>query len=131
ARSTLAAAGYRPGAVVGKIELPVLFVVCEDDLTTPASSTMAVAPRARRGEVLLVPGGHYAPFLEAHEEVVAAELDFLDRHLGHPAKPLAGNVFEKRGAGCPGQPGPAGSPASAAHMRASQTHSDPVGGCRE
>jgi O-antigen/teichoic acid export membrane protein len=34
------------------------------------------------------------------------------------------NVFEKRGAGRPGQPGPAGSLASAAHMRASQTHSD-------
>jgi pimeloyl-ACP methyl ester carboxylesterase len=88
ARSTLAAAAYRPGAVVGKIELPVLFVVCEDDLTTLASSTMAVAPRARRGEVLVVPGGHYAPFLEAHEDVVAAELDFLDRHLGRSAKPL-------------------------------------------
>jgi malonate transporter len=35
----------------------------------------------------------------------------------------AQNVFEKRGAGRPGQPGPARSLASAAHMRASQTHS--------
>jgi pimeloyl-ACP methyl ester carboxylesterase len=94
ARSTLAAAAYRPGAVVGKIELPVMFVVCEDDLTTLASSTMAAASRARRGEVLVVPGGHYAPFLEAHEEVVAAELDFLNRHLGRSAKPLADAVGE-------------------------------------
>jgi DNA helicase II / ATP-dependent DNA helicase PcrA len=34
------------------------------------------------------------------------------------------NVFEKRGAGRPGRPGPAGSLASAAHLRASQTHSE-------
>ena len=38
------------------------------------------------------------------------------------------NVFEKRGAGRPGQPGPAGAPASAAPVRASRTHSDPVVG---
>jgi signal transduction histidine kinase len=37
---------------------------------------------------------------------------------------LPENVFEKRGAGRPGQPGAAGSPASAAHVRASRTHSD-------
>jgi HAD superfamily hydrolase (TIGR01450 family) len=37
------------------------------------------------------------------------------------------NVFEKRGAGGPGQPGPAGSLASPAPMRASRTHSaDPA-----
>jgi tetratricopeptide (TPR) repeat protein/energy-coupling factor transporter ATP-binding protein EcfA2 len=36
---------------------------------------------------------------------------------------VAQNVFEKRGAGRPEQPGPAGSLASAAHVRASQTHS--------
>jgi CDGSH-type Zn-finger protein len=34
------------------------------------------------------------------------------------------NAFEKRGAGRPGQPGPAGSPASKAHVRASHTHPD-------
>jgi hypothetical protein len=38
--------------------------------------------------------------------------------------PLPENVFEKRGAGRPWQPGPAGSPAAAAHVRASQTHSE-------
>jgi XTP/dITP diphosphohydrolase len=37
---------------------------------------------------------------------------------------LPENVFEKRGAGRTGQPGPAGSPTPAAHVRASQTHSD-------
>jgi 5-(carboxyamino)imidazole ribonucleotide mutase len=38
------------------------------------------------------------------------------------------NVSEKRGAGRPGQPEPAGSPASAAHVRASRTHSEPLVG---
>ena len=27
------------------------------------------------------PGGHYAPFLDAHEQAVAAELSFLHRHV--------------------------------------------------
>ena len=67
---------------------------------------------------------------------LAADLGFADQaHLtrtvrehtgltpGALRSALAQNVFEKRGAGRPGQPGPAGSTTSAAHMRASHTHS--------
>ena len=32
-------------------------------------------------DVLQVPGNHYAPFLDAHEQVVEAELAFLQKHL--------------------------------------------------
>jgi uncharacterized protein len=31
--------------------------------------------------VVEVDGGHYAAFLDQHERVVAAELEFLGRHL--------------------------------------------------
>lgn len=37
-----------------------------------------MAPRAK---VLQIDGGHYAAFLDQHETVVTAELDFLHRHL--------------------------------------------------
>jgi hypothetical protein len=32
-------------------------------------------------ELVRLVGGHYAPFLDAHEQAVAAELSFLRRHL--------------------------------------------------
>jgi hypothetical protein len=42
---------------------------------------------APRGELQLVPGTHCAPFLDAHEQTVRAELSFLRRHLlGAPAE---------------------------------------------
>jgi len=31
-----------------------------------------------------MPGGHYEPFLGGHEQVVEAELSFLNRHLLDP-----------------------------------------------
>lgn len=43
------------------------------------------AGRARRAELVRLPGGHYAAFLDAHEQAVAAELTFLRLHLlGQP-----------------------------------------------
>jgi hypothetical protein len=32
-------------------------------------------------ELVRLPGGHYAPFLDGHEPAVAAGLSFLRRHL--------------------------------------------------
>jgi hypothetical protein len=34
-----------------------------------------------RAELIHLPGGHYAPFLDGHEQAVAGELAFLRRHL--------------------------------------------------
>jgi len=41
-------------------------------------------PRSSR-ELVRMPGGHYAPFLDGHEPAVDAELSFLHRHLLDPA----------------------------------------------
>ena len=81
ARSVLPLGSYRPGRVVKRVSVPLLVVVCEEDqsvLTEPGLRAVRQAPRA---ELLSVSGGHYAPFLEAHEQVVAAEVSFLRRHL--------------------------------------------------
>jgi DNA-binding CsgD family transcriptional regulator/tetratricopeptide (TPR) repeat protein len=64
---------------------------------------------------------HLAGDADQAVALLAERLDLLEPP-DDPGAPE--NVFEKRGAGRPGQPGDAGSPASAAHMRASQTHSD-------
>jgi pimeloyl-ACP methyl ester carboxylesterase len=81
ARSTLAVGGYRPGALAPRIGCPLLVVVADDDRSALAGPAVRVAGRAPRGELLRVPGGHYAPFQQAHDVVAAAEIEFLGRHL--------------------------------------------------
>jgi hypothetical protein len=45
---------------------------------SPPSTPRSGSPR---GELARIPGGHYAPFLDGHEQAVKAELAFLNRHL--------------------------------------------------
>lgn len=82
ARSTLWLGSYRPGLAASAVTGPLLVVACDDDCSALAAPAVAAAERAPRGELLRLPGGHYAPFLAAHEDAVAAELAFLHRHLG-------------------------------------------------
>jgi pimeloyl-ACP methyl ester carboxylesterase len=81
ARSVLPLMLYRPGRAAGGVQAPMLVVVCTDDRSVLPGPALAAAARAPRAEVLQVPGGHYAPFLDQHDAVVEAELDFLRRRL--------------------------------------------------
>ncbi|TCC09868.1 alpha/beta hydrolase [Kribbella soli] len=81
ARSVLPAALYRPLKHAAKVRCPILYVVCEDDQSALAAPTLKAAASTPNADVLQVPGNHYAPFLDAHEQVVEAELTFLNRHL--------------------------------------------------
>jgi pimeloyl-ACP methyl ester carboxylesterase len=81
ARSALRIGSYRPGRSAARIACPLLVVVCDDDSSVLAAPAAAAADRAPRGELVRLPGGHYAPFLSAHEQAADAELSFLRRHL--------------------------------------------------
>jgi fermentation-respiration switch protein FrsA (DUF1100 family) len=81
ARSVVPLCLYRPGAAASRISCPLLAVVSTRDQTVLAAPALKAARRAPAGEVLEVDGTHYAAFLDQHETVVAAELDFLGRHL--------------------------------------------------
>lgn len=81
ARSVLLLATYRPGRAASRVRCPLLVLVCEDDKSAYPPAAIAAARRAPKAELVQLPGGHYAPFLAVHEPAVAAELDFLDRHL--------------------------------------------------
>jgi len=81
ARSALRIGAYRPGRVARRIASPLLVVVCEADQSAPAGPARKVAKRARQAELVRLPGGHYAPFLEAHDDAVAAEVAFLRTHV--------------------------------------------------
>jgi pimeloyl-ACP methyl ester carboxylesterase len=87
ARSALGAAFFRPGRWARRVRCPLLVVVADQDRSALAAPAVAAARRAPGAEVVRLPGGHYAPFLEAHEQAVEAELAFLHRHLtGRPAR---------------------------------------------
>jgi pimeloyl-ACP methyl ester carboxylesterase len=81
ARSVIPIALYRPGRTASHISCPLLAVISTRDQSVLAAPALKAARRALRGEVVQVDGGHYAAFLDQHERVVAAELDFLRRHL--------------------------------------------------
>jgi pimeloyl-ACP methyl ester carboxylesterase len=81
ARSVVPIGMYRPGRTASRIRCPLLAVISTHDQSVLAAPALKAARRAPRGEVLEVDGAHYAAFLDQHETVVAAELDFLSRHL--------------------------------------------------
>jgi uncharacterized protein len=81
ARSVIPIALYRPGRTASRISCPLLAVVSTGDQAVLAPPALKAAGRAPAGEVLEVDGAHYAAFLDQHELVVTAELDFLRCHL--------------------------------------------------
>ena len=86
ARSALRVTFYRPARLASRVKVPLLVVVADQDQSALAAPSVAAAGRAPRAELVRVPGGHYAPFLEQHETVVEAELTFLRHHvLNQPA----------------------------------------------
>jgi alpha-beta hydrolase superfamily lysophospholipase len=85
ARSALRASIYRPGRFAARVRCPLLIVACDEDQSALAAPAVRAAAAAPRGELLRLPGGHYAPFLTEHERAVEAELAFLRRHLVDPA----------------------------------------------
>jgi pimeloyl-ACP methyl ester carboxylesterase len=82
ARSVMRLTWYRPGRAAAKVRCPMLVLTCHDDRSALAAPAAKAARRVPRGELVELPGGHYGPFLESHQQAVDAELDFLDRHLG-------------------------------------------------
>jgi pimeloyl-ACP methyl ester carboxylesterase len=83
ARSALRVTFYRPGRHASKVKVPLLVLVADQDQSALAQPSIDAAGRAPYAELVRVPGGHYAPFLDEHENAVEAELAFLRKHLLH------------------------------------------------
>ena len=81
ARSVLPIGLYRPGSSARRICCPLLAVISVRDQSVLAAPALKAARRAPGAEILQVDGEHYAAFLDQHETVAAAELDFLSRRL--------------------------------------------------
>jgi uncharacterized protein len=81
ARSALRMAFYSPGRDAARVSCPLLVLVADQDQSALAAPAIRAARRAPDAELVRLPGGHYAPFLDGHEQAVGAELSFLRRHL--------------------------------------------------
>jgi pimeloyl-ACP methyl ester carboxylesterase len=81
ARSAVRLGFYRPGPQASRVRCPLLVLAPEEDGVAPSAAAIRAGERAPRGEVARIPGGHYAPYLEGHEEALEIQLDFLRRQL--------------------------------------------------
>ncbi|MEU6559378.1 alpha/beta hydrolase [Nocardia nova] len=94
ARIALSIMPYRPGRSTAHIACPALFLLCERDRLIPINSSKRHASRAPKGEVHVLPYGHFdiydgAPF----RDVLARELEFVQRVVPvGPADPSAGRA---------------------------------------
>lgn len=71
---------FRPVKIADRLTMPVLFCVCDADVTTPPQSTLQAAGRAPRGELRRYPYGHFAIYSDP--QVKADQVAFLRRVLG-------------------------------------------------
>jgi uncharacterized protein len=81
ARSALRLGFYRPGRSASRVRCPLLVLAYDDDRSALPGPAARAAGHAPRGELVRLPGGHYEPFLDGHEQAVEIELSFLRRHL--------------------------------------------------
>jgi pimeloyl-ACP methyl ester carboxylesterase len=82
------------------VRCPLLVLVCNQDRSALAGPSARVAQRASGAELVCLPGGHYAPFLDGHEQTAKAELSFLRRHLLDQARadhPAANSALHQGG----------------------------------
>lgn len=72
----------RPGRAARKVQVPILFCVCERDTVTPSKPTLRYARQAPQGEVRTYPASHFDIYVgEQFEAAVADQTEFLVRHL--------------------------------------------------
>ncbi|MDQ1032979.1 fermentation-respiration switch protein FrsA (DUF1100 family) [Streptomyces umbrinus] len=82
-RSTRAARMYEPGAWISRVSpTPLLLVVADHDTVTVTDLALAAYERALQPkDLVLLPGGHFDPYLSRFEESSAAARDWFRRHL--------------------------------------------------
>lgn len=73
---------YRPGRRAGRLAMPVLLSLAEQDRETPVALTRPIVARAPRGELRCYPCSHFQFYDEAvRPTVLADQVSFLKAHL--------------------------------------------------
>lgn len=81
--SALRVGFYRPGRIARQIKPPLLVISHDEDGVAPPGSARRAGEAAPGAEVINLPGGHYALFLDdgTFDRVIDATLQFLARHV--------------------------------------------------
>lgn len=74
---------YEPGRWIDRVSpTPMLMIVARDDTTTPTDLALSAYERALEPKSLvIIPGGHYSPYLESMPQASTAAIDWFRRHL--------------------------------------------------
>ena len=89
---------HRPLARAQRLASPLWVGACESDVSVSARALERLVERASAAELRRYPGDHFAPFLAAEPQRIAADqLDFLRRGglLGEPPAVAPGASFEE------------------------------------
>ncbi|GAA2645385.1 alpha/beta hydrolase [Streptomyces lunalinharesii] len=88
-RSTRAARMYEPGSWIARVSpTPLLMVVALADTVTVTDLALAAHERALEPKRLeLIPGGHFAPYVDRFEQSSGAALAWFREHLGRTGEP--------------------------------------------
>ncbi|HVJ55716.1 MAG TPA: alpha/beta hydrolase [Aliidongia sp.] len=94
-RSTRAARMYEPGAWVSRVSpTPLLLVVARDDKVTVTDLALAAYERALEPKrLVLIPGGHFDPYLSQFPLAEAAATAWFREHLAGAGASGANGVF--------------------------------------
>jgi pimeloyl-ACP methyl ester carboxylesterase len=83
ARVMLRVTAYRPVRAARRVTAPLLVCVADRDDLTPPEPGVRMAEAAPRGELRRYPCGHFDVYAGTwHDQLVADEVAFLQRHLG-------------------------------------------------
>jgi fermentation-respiration switch protein FrsA (DUF1100 family) len=90
-RSTRAARMYEPGNWITRVSpTPLLLVVARDDRRTVTDLALQAYERALEPKhLVLIPGGHFDPYLGAFPRAEAAATAWFREHLGSPAADIS------------------------------------------
>lgn len=82
-RSLDLAMEYDAGPFVERLDTtPYMFVIADDDITTPTDHALEAYSRIRGPkELVVIPGDHYTSYMEFFPEAAAAAVDFFSRQL--------------------------------------------------
>ncbi|WP_290596002.1 MULTISPECIES: alpha/beta hydrolase [unclassified Archaeoglobus] len=81
ARVALSLPRYKPIRFVDKIKCPVMYVIAENDLITPAYAAHKAAKMTKKAEVFSLDCGHFDVYLDYFDKCTKAEMEFLERNL--------------------------------------------------
>lgn len=91
ARSLFSLIRYRPGRLAGRLRMPLLVCVADDDTAASGQLAVRAAEDAPHGQLRRYPGGHFAAYVgDVFERMVTDEVEFLHRCLLPASLPSPG-----------------------------------------